>query len=449
MRTLRLPALTCVLLSVNLAACSDDPPPTGDDGPDLTLDTCNDATAAAAEASCTLPLDTEQQGYINPTNDNDWWVLDVPDLPARALLTVTAQYKVPATPVTLKVNVLGLDGRPSIGTAIDRRTRGPGPTPVLARVTQPGRYYVVVSHDVGGEDPAMDRRNPYVITATVGSDPDTHEPNDSAATAVTLPTCGTTTFEGALSVTGDVDLYSFTAALCPPANRTILHLRLSAQPSASQIRLGYVLTGPGGAVVAEGHTGTPFGEQLLLTARIAQAGAYQLQVKAYKASTDYFDPPGDPQFRYSARVGLYADRDSNEGAGGNDEATAARATAVPLNIVDFANGSPTVKDGRISFVGDNDYFAIQPSNGASPARLYYELTWADTGAQFERVPTTQPRELTLVTLTSTAADCLNNRAVCPSGGGEGAAYCQQKQCLRQRRVESADIPDFGHFKGML
>jgi hypothetical protein len=228
------------LLSGLIAGCTEQPatPDAGD--PAALVDSCDGAEAAAGEA-CRLTLGAEREGYISPQEDVDWYLLEVPEpLPARALLTVKVGYRAPSSPVTLVVNLLKADGRSSLGSATDPRPRGaPGTAQLVARLQPPngpgaGRYFVVVSHDSGAEDPAADRKNPYFLSATLASDPDLNEPNDQTPTAVTLPACGAASAQGALSTEGDVDRFSF--QLQPCAGRTLLYLSLDAPASSEAVR---------------------------------------------------------------------------------------------------------------------------------------------------------------------------------------------------------------------
>ncbi len=429
------------LLCLGLVACPEEKSEPDAGEPPSVADTCDSAEAAAAGEACRLALGEERQGHISPLSDVDWYAIDVPEpLPARALLTVTAQYRVPATPVTLVVNLLRADGVSSLGLATDPRPRGaPGPAQVVARLQPPlgpgaGRYFVVVSHDTGADDPAADRKNPYFLTASLTSDPDVNEPNDQTPSTIALGACGTATAQGALSTAGDVDLFSF--ELQPCQGRTILQLSLTAPASSAGIRASYALEGPDGPVAMDNAT-NPFTAQKLLTARLVPAGSYTLRVQGYKAPTETRDPPGDPSFIYDLSLALFPDADANEGASGNDSLT--NATDAGLSL----GGVARTFTGRLSYVGDQDLFEI--ANPGSRARLHYRLRYSGAPGRFESVPTLQPRDLEVFTATATANDC---RANCPNGNGEASGWCARSQCLWQRRVEEATV-DFGNFEGQV
>ena len=433
--------LSLAVLCGLLAACPKGEPAPDAGEPPSVADTCDGAEAAAASEDCRLTLAVERQGHVSPLADVDWYVLDVPaPLPPRALLTVRAEYRVPATPVTLVVNLLGADGLSSLGAASDPRPRGaPGPAQVVARLQPPfgpgaGRYFVVVSHDTGADDPAADRKNPYFLTASLASDADPNEPNDETPTPIALGPCATAAAQGALSTTGDVDLFSFT--LQPCQGRTLLHLELTAPASPEGIRVDFVLDGPGGTL-AMGHAANPFTEQRLVTTRLAAAGSYTLRVQAYKAPSDTRDPPGSPDFTYAVALSLYPDADANEGTAGND--APGTATEAGLTLA----GVPRTFTGRLSYVGDLDVFAV--ANPGARARLRYRLRYSSAPGRFEAVPTLQPRDLEVFTVAANANDC---RTQCPNGGGETAPWCARSQCLWQRRVEDSTLA-FGNFEGQV
>ncbi len=430
---LTLPVLACVML----AACSDPPPPNHDAGANLE-DVCNDADAAANNESCRLSLGAEAQGYLAVVDDVDWFVLDVDTLPARPILKVTAEYRVPSSPVTLSMNVVRADGNSSIASGFDRKLRGgPGPVEVTARLTAPGRYFVILRHDTSLDDPAADRRNPYFVTAALVSDPDLNEPNDQQATPVTLASCATARIEGALATAGDVDRYTFDVGGCQ--GRTILHATFRApKPSLSQLRLSYELKGAEGPVAAD-RSSTPFGEQTLITARLVSNGKYELLISAYKSPNSIGEMPGDPDFTYSVDLALYSDVDTNEGASGND--TPEHATPLALST-----GQTRTVTGRISYIPDVDYFQVPLAASGSPRRLHYRLTWSTAAGRFTSVPTLQPRELNVVTESPSATDC---KANCPNGNRAPAAdWCNRKQCLWQRRVEDPQL-QFRNFEGKM
>ncbi len=439
-----LPALAVLAaLALPPSGCSTEPSP-----PDATPIPKNCTTKVEADATpeCALGLDTEVQGYLGTMDEADWWLLDVSSLPPRALLTVTAQYKALSSPVILTVNVMKADGTSSIASGRDPRRAssssagGPGPAQAVARMTETGQYYVVVRHDTSVDDPALDKKNPYFLTASLGSDPDLNEPNDEAAKATKLAVtaCNTpVTVKGALSTKGDKDVFELQVTPCPGSARSILYLEAKAPASPTlQIRLGYSLNTTAG-VVASDFSRSPMTDQVLSTARLTSGGKYTVTLQAWRAPSDLADPPGDLTFQYTLKAAVYADQDPNEGTGGND--TEATATATGL-----ATGQSKTVSGRLSYVGDKDIFSVTAPTGAA-ARLHYKLTYKTAAGQFTPVPTTSVHQV-LVYTTATPVECNAN---CKGQKEYVAAYCGQGQCLKQQRLDDVAIDNFANFEGQL
>ncbi|HEY3451700.1 MAG TPA: hypothetical protein VGK67_35410 [Myxococcales bacterium] len=407
------------------------------------LHDCGSKEAAEKNAECTLTLDTEAQSKIDVLAKVDWWVLDVPALPPRALITVVAQYKVPSTPVVLTVNVTADDGSTSIATGTDPRRAsstsagGPGPAQAVGKITKPGKYFVIVRHDTSADDPATDKRNFYNLLAKVESDPDLNEPNDlsAEATNVTLAACGSfAQATGALSTSGDVDRFKFDVTQCA-GGRTILYVSIEAPASAGpQIRLNYVLNGPAG-VVANDYSKSPMKDQLVATARLSAAGHYELALNAYKGPRDIVDPPGDTTFVYRVKVGLFPDLDTNEGATGNDSPETA-------TDVGLSTGGSKVLEGRLSYTGDWDTYKVDV---AGDARVYYKLEYTKAAGQFPAVPTLVPKQLTVFTVDKSAA-CASN---CGGDPSYTVPWCNKKQCLHQERMDDSKIADYANYEGQL
>lgn len=441
-------------LALALSAC---PPPVVEEPDAGTIEWVHDCASSEAALAgvdsdsdgvgdCVLPLGPDgRTSYLTKPGTVDWWLLDIPEpLPPRALLTVTALYKAPSTPVVINVNVLKPDAKTSLASATDPRRAsstsagGPGPAQAVSRLTEAGKYFVVVRHDTSADDPAIDKKNPYTVTANVASDPDTNEPNDTSDKATAIPgvPCGSfTTATGALSTTGDVDKFAFDVSQCG-GGRTILVVRMEAPASpVVQLRLNYVLKGPAGTVSTD-YSKTPMKDQLVATARISSAGKYELTVNAYKGPKDIADPPGDLTFTYKVSVGLFPDQDTNEGSTGNDSSD----TATPTGL---SAGASKVFAGRLSYTGDNDIYAISASG--SPTRLYYRLDYTRNAGQFPAVPTLVPKQMTVFQVDK-SAECVSK---CGGDPVYTVPWCQRGQCVHNVRTEDSKISDYGNFEGQL
>ena len=426
--------------AATLSACP--PPPEGEPDGGPPVRECSTKVLAESNPDCLLTLDTEAQSYIDKLDKVDWWMLDVPSLPPRSLLTVTAQYKVPSTPVVLTVNVTEADGSTSVATGTDPRLAssttagGPGPAQAVGKITKTGKYFVIVRHDTSADDPALDKRNPYTLLAKVESDPDLNEPNDTTAEAtnVTLAACGSwATATGALSTSGDMDRFKFDVGQC--GGRTILYLSIEAPASPGpQIRLNYVLNGPAG-VVANDFSKSPMKDQLVATARLSASGHYELAINAYMGPKDIVPPPGDTTFVYKVKVGLFPDQDANEGLTGNDKPETA-------TNVGLSPGGSKVFDGRLSYTGDYDTYKIDV---AGNARVYYKLQYTTAAGQYPKVPTLVPKQLTVFTIDKSAA-CVSN---CGGDPSYTVPWCNKNQCLHQERMDDAKIADYANYEGQL
>jgi hypothetical protein len=450
-----------------LAGCSKGtgPDEQSDGGPPP--DTCNSAQLAASDPTCALALtpDTEPdappgsikgsiQGYISTQGDQDWYVIDLASLPARPLLSVTVAYG-KSSPVVLSVNVLKADGTKSLGSAVDQHVVGAPGARLVVRLTEAGKYYLKVANDLGAEEAAVEKRFPYTLTATVLSDPDVHEPNDSTPTPVNVD-CGTPQViqNGALATPGDIDRYVFDVPSCSGSGRTLVHVEAAqtTAPQAHVVRLVFQLTydpsGPSEKLLPGGDIGLSPGQvQKVATAGVAARGHYELVVQNWKDTTKPgSDPPGDPLFTYKVTIKVWADQDDNEDTKGNDSLSLDSATPVSLTV----NGPAATKEGRLSYVGDLDVFAVTCPT-SSPCRLHYKITsYGTSGAQFEALPTLNPRELAVLEDMNSPSECNTN---CPGGKGDGygADWCsRQRMCLWQQRTEDPkDHANFDNFEGQL
>lgn len=475
----RLRARPALASALALAACMPGTTNGGDDGGIVVPeDACNSADDARSNIDCTFTARTVPADLCNASDpnfqncevgklppagapcgfisaqalkqpDRDWWLLAVPGpLAPPAILTVKGQYCVPSSPVTLAVNVLKPDGTTSLGRAVSN-ARGSA-AEVVARIDATGDYFVIVEDDPGDNDPGttdVDPRAPYKLAATTYPDPDTNEPNDDsgAPTYIAESPTNTWTQAGAIAITGDVDRFTFDV----PARfaRQILYLNLSAPgvTPASTLRLEYTITecpsppatracGTPGRVVAQDFAKTPFGTQTLVTARLVKPGRYQLVIDGYQAATDPSPPPGDPRLKYAIMMQLHQDLDTSEGPAGND--TAAQAPNVGI----AAPGSHTLT-GRISYVGDAEWYALDLPSGPG-RRLKYRFAYTSATGRFT-VPTLQVRELSVVVPSAIGCAC------CSAGNNTCADFCSRGQCLVSRRVEDPTVSGLSNFEGML
>jgi hypothetical protein len=454
-------------------------------GPDTTppwIHDCGSAAKANDNPDCVLKNDgTEAQSMITQIDDPprgtvatvDWWKLTLPaSLPQRPLIKVTAAYDPSiSTPVILTINVVKTDTTTSVAEATDPRRSSsttPGPQAAIAvgRLADSDAgavFYVVVRHDGPPyNDAYKDTTHKYSVKAEFYSDSDTNGHTSATATPLPLPACGSqTSITGALSVKGAVDVFQFDVANCSGAKRSILYLSAEAPKSTeAQLRIAYSIckgvgcsdgtSDAGITAIASDRAANPMVDQFIATARCIQPGGasteicygeghYEVKIYPYKAAIDDPDPPGDPNFIFTVKAGLYPDQDPSEPTGGNESTS----SATPLNLTP---GNSSTVHGRLSFIGDLDTYSV--TAGAAAVRLHYKLT--NPGAkdgQFPAIPTISTRFINVINVDKTP----NCRSQCPYPDQRSQSYvdeyCSRGQCLRQGRVEDNQISNYGNFEG--
>ena len=456
-RSSLLPSTLAGLLALSLAACSKTPtPPVTDAGPPP-VDTCNTADTAKDDPTCQLALDGDPvKGFIYPAGDRDWYHLKLPAaLPARPLLNVHTGYSAPSSPVTLTANIIGTDGQTSLGTGEDPRLHGePTVFDVVVRLDAAAAgsdYYVLMQDDASdNDDPAhgdFDRKNGYTLTASVSSDPDVHEPNDTEATATGLSVgeASQASIDGALATTGDEDYYLLDVATT--ASRPILYIDLTAPAltPAPLTRVSFVLYPQGDKLhpIAQGSSKSPVGKQEVATARLLPGGGkYVLVVKGNKERDTDPPPAGDIRLVYTLKSQVFPDLDSNEP---NDDIT--RSTGAVLAI-----GDTKIFQGRIAYVPDADWYAIDVAGSTQNSRLAYTVSFP-SGGDPGRFPATDATEihskiLNVVTTPSSLSDCITN---CPGDPQIKADYCGRSisQCARSVRYENTMFSNLENFLGVV
>jgi hypothetical protein len=380
----------------------------------------NDKSAPQCAADQVVPAG-QACGYLMQQLESNWWQINIANLPPRPILTVVAEYCAPSTQVNLNINVLGPDGITGLPGGNATAAAGnptPPPVTVVTRLTGSGPYFVQVQADTSESDPGtspVETYYPYKIYAFVVSDPNLNWPDNDPSLATPLcqgacqsGTCCTpdpnngswSQGTGAISVTGDVNWFTFDVPPfnAPPRDIVFLHVHADALPSSTsnQLQLQYTLypcpNPPSGSPNACGTPGTPISTdyardplvaQDLVTARIVQPGRYAIEVQGYEEVCG-IAPPGNPLLTYTVDASLYQDIDVNEGTTGNDVA----AMGTPINF----NGTSATVSGRVSYVPDQDWYALTVP--AAYTRLHYKLTFV-AGATPPRfsIPSADPHEL--------------------------------------------------------
>lgn len=467
------------LVAAGLSAC---PPPNTEciDGTEETCDAgapppdfCNSQEEADQDsANCHLTVTTggaepslKEGVYLSRLEDGgvdrDWYVAQLPTLTPRSLLHINGGYQVPLTAVNFQINVLkqGASGVTSIATAVDRRAGGAAPKPVdiiLPFSESNAKLYLLVS-DEGGAQVRVDNRNTYSLYVEVEENPDTNEPNDETATTVTLAPGnggqeGMTS--GYLATTNDVDLYEFTVG---GTGRQIIYLHMTGptehptNPPPPYI-FSYTLFDPAGTPVAEGRMDNATLPIDLATARLAaMPGAYKLKVQGYREPNSMTPIRGDLRVQYQVAVRVLPDLDTQEP---NDTAATARTLSLS------PNGTTSVT-GKLSYVGDDEWFSVSLPSRATPSTLRYRVTTATSGGRFEPLTNTPNRQFDLVQPITTGATpqdretaCKNDRSVCPRGSDGDVnfldTFCEDNsppQCVHSHREE--EIPRIANIRNLV
>ena len=451
---------------------------------------CNTAPDALANAECRLQLGTEKTEYIQQRNDKDWWVVNVGALPPRAIVHVVAGYRLGAgqdagaanTGVNFQINVLdsnnGVVGA-SLGTALDAHgSNPPSMLDLTFRYTKTNNDLFILVQDDNGRE--YDDLSPYSIFVEVVTDPDANEPNDTPATATSIPlTGGASSMQGTgggfLSTPGDVDYFSIVAA----NPNSVMWLDVvqdctTTCPRPHRYRLEYFLRDPNGVVVATDSAGVGSLVSALpmevATARLLKTtGTYSLQVRGWvDPNNQTVIPPGDLNFKYKVQVIIVPLQDDVE-IGGNN--TIADAKANPLALKPLAVGGSVSFTGRISFVPDPDYYLVRlaPDPSGRPHLLHYTVTPSTAPARFPALP--GPRDRLLQITTEIDGDA-GTRTACEAGDASvciisanpsnynypiATNLCQSPvaQCLQSTRYESPDagsnmnLVNLGNFESIL
>ncbi len=411
--------------------------------PTLPPDVCNSCDEAKADGQCALTLAAAKEGYLTTLDggeaDTDWYAVQLPAMDARSLLHVRAGYTVPQTAVNFSLNVLKDDCSTSVATAVDRHgAAAPKPVEIIMPYADGNTKLLLLVGDEGGSIvKRVDNRNPYTVMVEVVQNPDANEPNDATATALLDQGGGVLQGTGYLATTDDVDRYSFQVT---GAARQIVYLHITGPNQQFNppipYRLSYTLLDPMMQPISEGVMDNEFLTVDLATARLSTgAGTYTVVVQGFKTGTT--PVKGDLRLQHTVEVRILPDVDATEP---NDTLATARALSM-------SPGNTQVLTGKLSYVPDEEWFALTLAASSAPTVLRYEVRVAGAGGRFPpltTVPNRQTRLLTQVTTGATATArrdaCKNNSTVCPKGY-EGDSV---KQLLVESMCDVTDPPQCLH-----
>ena len=354
------------LLALALAGCA------GGGGADAGAD-----LAVAMVGSCTIDNNTPdapaalgamaQTGQVCPLGDEDWYAIDVPQ--GADLIDLSVGYPDAATRVSISAQLFQSDGKTPIagGQLADSRVGvRKGLVGTTLRVPQPGRYLLLVRDAANAEADAV---NGYVLRAQTAKDPDTHEPNDTAASA-SIPDGK----PGWLAWRGDVDLFKVNV----PQGSTLLSMKL-LNPAASKAVLHYRVTNGGGNVAVEGDL-APSAQAIDAVRAVPSQGDYTVALSYVDGSA----PDRRPEAAYTIDLAALPELDANDQGIRNDDGVT--ATCLGGNDMagcgsDYAGMAQQFSGkGQIGSLGDRDVFRFDVASGV-PALVEIEAKMGITRLQ--------------------------------------------------------------------
>ncbi len=456
-------SLKAALLLASLAACKEPAPIDEEPDAGVVPDLCNSRDEAASGEACALVQGEVKGGHISFAADEDWYRINAPaTLTPRSILHVSGGYAVPATPVSLTLNLLREDGLTSLLRKVDRPGQGAPKALdlILPFSTANAILFLKVSDEqTNPTRPAFDVRAPYQLSVEVLENPDNNEPNDFIPTAIpAVPDGGVDvgSIQGYLATADDVDRYSFPV----PAANHVFYLKVTAPKLTPPppFRLAYRLLDPTGVPLAEGRVDNEFIPVNLATARKVSAGVHTIELFAYRPAgfTDII--PGDLRLQYTVEVRVFPEADVNEP---NDTLATARG-AFSFNAPG-AGGSVT---GRIGAVADPDWYRIDLQPSASPTVLHYRLRPSSGAGRFSPLPGPVDRQLRLMdevdagtNAVSRRVNCQTLQNVCPKGYGVGepqellvqdlCGATDPPRCLWSAREEDVVFTALRNFEGAI
>ncbi len=444
----RLTPLWALALAATLGACSGKPtcnPDTmdcpDDGGGGLPPDICNTQQEAESDSRCQLtPCADAGAGigcdycYISFSGDQDFWLAPLPSAPtASTLLHIYGGYGAPATAVNFAVTVLKEDGTTAVTRKVDHHGQAmPGPVDIILPFNDPkladlqgvagAKVLLLVGDEASTPIPNFDVRSPYSIGFCMEQNPDTHEPNDTPATATPVPLAAGANgpqgqVQGYLATENDVDYYSFDASAA--AGKIIyLHVTGPVVPPFPNYRLEYTLFDPNGVPIANDVMANQLLQIDLATARkVVTPGTWQLKLDGYQSPNGMMTPvPGDLNVQYTVDLEILDELDTND--------TPANDTSATAKVITMGLNSSNGLQGRLSYVPDPDWFRLDLQPTSSAGVIHYKLT-VDPGpgrfAPLTRQGHVEDRQVRLVAAVpgvdyaTQVMACTNDNGVCPKG----------------------------------
>jgi hypothetical protein len=316
---------------------------------DIASTGCIADPSKAADSALPLAVGDKAVGMICPRSDQDFYAIEVG--PGMNLLDVNLAYPSALSKVVLQARLFEADGITQVpnATASDTdSTDGKNSVVTTFAVPNPGSYMLRVSD---ANDANSDSVNSYVLQVATALDPDTHEPNDTAAQAKAADGA-----PGYLSSVGDVDIYQVTIA--NPGS--LLQMKVT-NPATAKAIIDFEIMDTALNLLGTGEV-PPAAAPLDLTRPAPKSGPLLVSFHYPTGSA----PDRRPEAGYTVVVGELAETDSNDLPPRNDTpatATCLAGAGTPCPAV-YSGSAVTFKtqSGTIGSRGDRDYFVARATS---------------------------------------------------------------------------------------
>ena len=316
---------------------------------DIASTGCIADPSKAADSALPLAVGDKAVGMICPRSDQDFYAIEVG--PGMNLLDVNLAYPSALSKVVLQARLFEADGITQVpnATASDTdSTDGKNSVVTTFAVPNPGSYMLRVSD---ANDANSDSVNSYVLQVATALDPDTHEPNDTAAQAKAADGA-----PGYLSSVGDVDIYQVTIA--NPGS--LLQMKVT-NPATAKAIIDFEIMDTALNLLGTGEV-PPAAAPLDLTRPAPKSGPLLVSFHYPTGSA----PDRRPEAGYSLVLGEIAETDSNDQPPRNDTpatATCLAGAGTPCPAV-YSGSAVTFKtqSGTIGSRGDRDYFVARATS---------------------------------------------------------------------------------------
>jgi len=344
---------TAWFLSLSLAALgcgSSKPDDTNLDG-DIVGNGCIADLSTGAASALALAVADKAVGMICPRADQDFYAVEVGA--GANLLDVSLAYPSALSKVVLQARLFESDGVtqvPNASASDSNSTDGKNAVVTTFAVPKPGPYILRVSD---ANDANTDSVNGYVLQVTTALDPDSHEPNDTAAQAKVADGA-----PGYFSSVGDVDIYQVTIANAG----SLLKMKVG-NPATAKATIAYEIMDTSLNLLGTGEI-APAAAPMDLTRAAPKAGVLLVSLHYPTGSA----PDRRPEAAYTIELGEVAETDSNDQPPRNDSpatATCLAGAGTPCAAA-FSGTAVSFKtqSGTIGSRGDRDYFMARATVAA-------------------------------------------------------------------------------------